>query len=191
MFSRISITIVIITAVLQNIGYAQKVEIGIRFNADVVITREQISETDQKGIYSSVDPYIAHLSITLRMSDYLISELRGGYAFIGPFDGPELGLVLKSEIIKKNLYIIVCDLLHWNRGGSGGMTSNTYKKLFNTVGIGVGLYTGTNSSLELMFLKPFSGDLGYTWYYPPDPEKKKPIQLVGVIRISFGFSWGL
>jgi hypothetical protein len=190
MLTRIFITIAIVTAMLQRIGSAQEVEIGIRFNLDVVITKQH-GPTGLESSYYEPDFIIPYLSIALRISDYLIPELRGGYALIGSFDGPELGLMLRSEIIKQKLYIIVCDLLHWNRGGGGGMTSSTYDKLFNAVGVGVGLYTGAHSSLELMFLKPFSGDIGYTWYYLSDSRKKKPIKFIGVVRMNFGFSWGL
>lgn len=189
MCAKIGILVAILTA-MQYIGVAQEAEVGIRFNADLLFLRRYEVTGLEEGS-NEFNPLAVHLSGGLRISDNFISELRAGYSFVGSFDGAELGLLLKWEITPKTYYIAIGDWLHWNRGGSGGITTNTYEKLFNAAGVGVGLHTGTHSSMELMFLRPFDVDLGYTWYYPPDTEKKKPTRLVGIVRISFGFSWGI
>lgn len=176
---------------LTNI-WAQEVEIGFRGNWDILYMREfnRTTESGYQSVYGH-DPFVLHAVFTLRVHQYVIPELRAGYAAVGPYDGWELGLVVKSELVQDVVYAMVFDWLHWNNGGYGGTTTSTYERLFNAPGIGLGVYTGVHSSIEVKFQKPFGGDLGYTLIFGSTPPEKKPTSLLWVIRLGFGFSWRL
>jgi len=180
---------ILFITMLPMVILAQEVEIGLRFNPDILLVRDYSRVRKSHENVWNYDPFVLHTLIALRVNKYVIPELRIGYALVGPYDGWEVGLIFKSEVVKDLLYLMACDWFHWNRGGYGSMRRSTYETLFNAPGIGFGLRTGTHWSLEVMFLKPFGGDLGYDWDESfPDPEGKKPTRLLAVIRAGIGFS---
>jgi len=178
--------------IFQNISSAQKVEVGFRFSfpvSDLLFIREYIDDR-YKNLMGN--PYHVHLLLGIRINDYLIPELRGGFA-VGDFTGWEAGLFVKSYFVKETLYGIATGGLHWNAGGGSSMPGMVgwkdviYKDLFEMVGIGIGLQF-KRFSLELLFLKSFK-DLGYTRYNPGG--MKIPIKFYGLLRLGFGFAWEL
>jgi len=167
----------------------QKIEVGFRFGPGILFTKSHYA--DDNAPFGGLSPIVLHVLLNMQVYKYVMLELRGGIAGLSSFSGSELGLLVKSYLLKQTLYGIACGWLHWNIAGghtSIGLQSRIYEKLFPVIGFGVGVQISKRTSLEILFLKPF-GDLGYT--EQSYPRIKRPIESVGLLRLGFGVAWEL
>jgi hypothetical protein len=176
--------VIVLFTIGVNLCHAQQFEGGARLGVDLLHTKQFNFITRQYEYGVQIGNLIViHGAFGLPIGDY-IPEVRIGFALGGHFTGKEIALRVKAFLIEEKLYGIAGGWLHWN----SGLASNSqggFTKLFELLGLGLGVNTSDIESLEILFLLPFE-DLGYTRHVD---DQMKPIKFLGVVRISYGLMW--